>query len=54
MCGRHWKKVPAHLRTAIWKEYRPGQEETKIASNRYLEAARAAIAIVKRWEVEGR
>lgn len=35
--------LPAPVRAAIWRAYRPGQEITKDPSPAYLAAARAAI-----------
>jgi hypothetical protein len=42
-CRPHWFMLPAPLRAAIWRAYRPGQEITKDPSPAYLAAARAAI-----------
>lgn len=44
-CREHWFKLPKHLRDAIWKEYRPGQEIDKKPSVRYL----AVAALVQGW-----
>jgi hypothetical protein len=44
-CRPHWYKLPARLRTAIWRAYRPGQERDMRPSAAYLEAARE----VERW-----
>jgi len=46
MCKNHWYRVPALLRRAVWKEYRPGQESDKRPSNRYMAVQRRAIAEV--------
>jgi protein gp37 len=46
MCPRHWRMVPPRLQAAIWRHYRPGQEETLKVSARYLAAAQAAIEAV--------
>lgn len=39
-CRKHWYKLPLALRNKIWAAYRPGQEETKTPSRRYVEVAR--------------
>lgn len=41
-CARHWKMLPEHIRRAIWRAYRVGQEDTKTPSPEYVAAARAA------------
>lgn len=41
-CRRHWFLLPARIRNAIWRAYRPGQEETGRISDEYVEAAEAA------------
>lgn len=42
-CRSHWFGLPKQIRDAIWRSYRPGQEEGKAGvSEQYLEAARAA------------
>lgn len=46
MCRRHWFMVPAVLRTAVWRHYRPGQEVTKDPSRKYLEVTRQAVEAV--------
>ena len=43
MCRRHWFALPAPIRAAIWKEYRPGQELDKTPSLRYMAVQRWAI-----------
>ena len=43
MCRPHWFQVPKHIRNAIWREYRPGQEIDKKPSEDYLEIMKAAI-----------
>jgi hypothetical protein len=52
MCAEHWWMVPAALRAKVWKHYRRGQENDKLPTLEYLEAARAAIKSVA--EQEGR
>lgn len=51
-CRAHWYKLPAHLRTLIWRTYRPGQEIDGRPSRDYVTAARA----VRKWitKQEGR
>jgi hypothetical protein len=36
MCKRHWFSLRKPMRDAIWREYRPGQEDDKRASTRYM------------------
>lgn len=50
MCKRHWFMVPADLRKAVWREYRPGQEVDKEPTAAYLEAAQKAITAVQARE----
>lgn len=47
-CKPHWFALPKHLRDAIWRTYRVGQEETLSPSSAYLDAADA----VQRWILE--
>jgi hypothetical protein len=42
MCGAHWSRVPAGLRSRIWDAYRPGQTAAT-ASGEYLEALRDVL-----------
>lgn len=30
MCKKHWFMLPQAMRDAVWREYRPGQEERKV------------------------
>lgn len=39
-CRPHWYKLPIGLRNKVWAAFRPGQEETKTPSRRYVEVAR--------------
>lgn len=39
-CRKHWYMLPQWLRNKIWAAYRPGQEESKTPSRRYVEVAR--------------
>jgi hypothetical protein len=42
-CRKHWMRMPAQIRDAIWHAYVPGQETgTRRVSAEYLEAARVA------------
>lgn len=59
MCRHHWYMVPTALRREVWAAYRPGQEDDKRPSVRYLEVTDEARRVVaelegKRalWEVE--
>lgn len=38
-CGQHWFALPAHLRTRVWRAYRPGQELDGRPSAEYLKVA---------------
>lgn len=44
MCKEHWYALPKRLRDAVWREYRPGQENDKQPSLRYLAVQQRAIA----------
>ena len=44
-CKTHWFMLPKHLRDAIWKAYRPGQEQDLDVSDAYMDAANA----VQEW-----
>jgi hypothetical protein len=44
MCRAHWFALPPKIRSAIWREYRPGQEISKRPSLRYLAVQRLACA----------
>ena len=50
MCAFHWSRVPALLKYAVWKNYRPGQCNDKHPSKEWLAAADAAIKAVARKE----
>lgn len=43
-CRQHWFALPLKIRNAIWREYRPGQENDKRPSVRYLAVQRLACA----------
>lgn len=39
-CSRHWFMLPKRLRDAIWKAYKPGQENLNpVPSQEYLKVA---------------
>jgi hypothetical protein len=42
MCPAHWRALPARLKVAILRAYRPGQEVDKTPSAEYLVAQRKA------------
>lgn len=44
-CKEHWFRLPATLRRAVWRHYRPGQEIDKRPSPEYIETAR----LVRQW-----
>lgn len=52
MCRRHWFMVPAPMRGAVLRHFRPGQCDDKKPSRAWLEAAIAAVKHVA--TVEGR
>lgn len=43
-CKAHWFKLPAALRSKIWRTFEPGQEVSKTPSRAYVEAAREVQA----------
>lgn len=43
MCRQHWFSLPRHLRSAVWRAYRPGQCDDWHITHEYAEAARAAV-----------
>lgn len=47
-CITHWRKLPGDLRSRLWREYEPGQEETSKPSAAYIEAAQA----IQQWILE--
>lgn len=46
MCRKHWYSLRRELRDAIWREYRPGQENDKAPSARYMAVQRRAVGEV--------
>jgi hypothetical protein len=46
MCAYHWRKVPRATQSAIWAEYRNGQEVAKDPTVRYLAVQCLAVAQV--------
>lgn len=44
-CKAHWFRLPKPIRDAIWRAYRPGQEEDGGVTQDYFDAADAA----ERW-----
>jgi len=53
MCFRHWKRLPKEHQSAVWHEYRPGQEQRGDPSLSYLIVSmRARIALAKIEQVE--
>lgn len=47
MCRSHWYSLPIGLRSAIWRSYKPGQENTKTPSSNYIAAVRAVMEWIK-------
>lgn len=43
-CKPHWFALPKKIRDAIWREYRPGQENDKEPSARYMAVQRLAVS----------
>ena len=41
-CRSHWYRLPKEIRSAIWRAYEPGQEDTLNPSLAYVQAARRA------------
>lgn len=39
-CRKHWYRLPIGLRNKVWAAFRPGQEQTKTPSARYIAVAR--------------
>lgn len=53
MCRKHWRMVPRWLQRAVWAAYRPGQEDDKRPSLRYLLVqCRARIAVAREEGVD--
>jgi len=50
MCKKHWYMVPAPIRAKIWATYRHGQCDDWKISEKYAEAAEAAIRAVAKLE----
>jgi hypothetical protein len=44
MCRSHWYKLRLQLRDAVWAEYRPGQEDDKRPSPRYMAVQQLAVS----------
>jgi hypothetical protein len=44
-CLLHWRRLPKHLRDAIWGSYRIGQEQTLSPSREYVRVA----LLVQKW-----
>ena len=42
-CARHWRALPQALKSAIWREYKAGQEISKTPSWRYIAVQRRAV-----------
>lgn len=42
-CRPHWFALPRPVRDAVWREYRPGQEDDKRPSPRYMAVQRLAV-----------
>ena len=43
-CREHWYALPQYLRNKIWICYKPGQEDTRSPSRKYVEVAREVQA----------
>lgn len=44
-CPRHWRGLPAKVRSAILREYRRGQERDKNPSARYMAVQQYAVGL---------
>lgn len=42
-CRTHWFALPKKIRDAVYREYRPGQEDDKQPSLRYMAVQRLAV-----------
>lgn len=51
-CSKHWFTLPLRLRNAIWRAYRPGQEDDKRPSGEYLAIAREVQEWAEAYEAE--
>lgn len=62
-CLLHWRSLRTAMQRAIWREYKPGQENTKDPSPHYMAVQRLAVAemvpldsshsAVERWRYRG-
>lgn len=52
-CTPHWYALPADIRSAIWRAYKIGQEDTMTPSRAYIEAARRAQEWIIAHEASG-
>jgi hypothetical protein len=50
MCFAHWNRVPRKIQRAVWANYRPGQCDDKAPSEKWHDAADAAIGAVAQKE----
>jgi hypothetical protein len=46
-CAAHWFRLPKHLRSKLWRAYRPGQEITLTPSAEYIEVAQEIQAWIR-------
>lgn len=46
MCDPHWNRVAPRMKSLVWLNYRPGQEDTKDPTPEFMEAARDCIKAV--------
>lgn len=53
-CRPHWYSLPHPLRSAIWRAYRPGQENDMRPSEAYLEVARKVQEWIKSRDIQKR
>jgi hypothetical protein len=48
VCRIHWAKLPQVFKSAIWREYRQGQEVSKTPTSRYIAVQRGAVSVLAR------
>lgn len=49
-CPAHWSMIPKPLRDQVWATYHPGQEQTKVTTPAYRQAAARAVVAVAEQE----
>lgn len=49
-CRWHWFRLHYSIQQAIWREYKPGQENTKTPSKAYLAVQQCAVAYLAKLD----